>query len=560
MTMEEIRDWISYVLAQRSRNWLGDPVDPAGYKKHGQVYIPHSDLNSAREIYATFEHLVHYVPGSNAWHVWNGVFHEKIDGDLLSQWMTTAYVDVHKAALEQVKAHFKAESDQMSKADDRTAHMKLYEKIMFKEHRDYRDRIHSNGGLQGLNTQVKQIFSVPDNFFGDDRRWLVLLNGVIDLYDLRARPVRPGDLQTLYSRLLDHDPARPVYRAVDAELRPWADSSRWRNFLETSLPDPELRKFLAVVTGAAFFGEAKTKIIPILKGEPDSGKTIYIDTIDALAAGYGGQPDTSSINRVSGPNFEQDQFRGLRFAGVTEPNTDRKVDDSFLKKFTGGDILSTRNLHARSVEWKSQGILFIATNKDLKFDTDDTAIMQRFATVPFPHQFFPKGQVPEGKEEFEQDLDLGPDLLADLDGILSWVLNGMLVYIDEGIDIPTAVERERERLHVEGNSAISWMINSVENNEQAFVVDPNPKHPKRNKTDFVALNDAHVVYCSWVVSDLGDDAPLDKRAFRAAIEKYLGVEIVKSGAWRIPGLVYRDRLQADELSSIPAQKVDIDHV
>ena len=543
--MSQIRDWITYNLSDQSKTWLGDPLDPWKYKQHAHRSIPHSDINAARNIHDKFQHLIHYIPGNNAWHVWNGVFHERIDGDLLAQWLCNSFLDVHKAALEVVKAHYEAEAAAMAKSDDKKKHMERYTKYMFKEHRAYRDRIHFNSGLTGLVAQIKHIFSVPDNFFNDDRQWLVLMNGVLDLYDLKENPPVPGDLNAVAARLLEHHPARPVWRAVNAELKPWVDAPRWRQFLATSLPDAELRKFLAVVVGAAFLAESKTKIIPVLKGKKDSGKTLFVDHLYLMAGGYGGQPDTGAIVRQSGPNFEQDQFRGLRFVGITEPNTDRKVDDSFLKKFTGGDILSTRNLHARSVEWKSQGILFVASNDDLKFNTNDHAIVQRFATVTFPYRFYPKGQVPEGKEDFIQDKALEVDLPGEFDGILNWVLNGMLVYLDEGIVIPASVERERETQVIAGNSVIAWLHDQVEVGGAAFILEDTAT--RTNKSDYVELGSAHLAYCSWY-GENEEGTPLGKKNFRRELTEYLDVELVQSGGNRVPRLVYKDRIDAEKLA------------
>ena len=544
MTMEDIRNWITYNLSDQSKTWFSSPADPKKYKEHAHENIPHSDVNAARNIHQTFQHRIHYIPGNNAWHVWNGIFHEKIDGDLLAQWLCNSFLDVHKTALEKVKDHYFAEAQQLS-GKDRIAKMKDYTGGMFKEHRAYRDRIHFNSGLTGLVNQIKHVFSVPDNFFNDDRQWLVLMNGVLDLYDLKANPPAPGDLNAVAARLLEHDASRPVWRAVNAELSPYKDSTRWRDYLATSLPDGELRKFLAVVTGAAFLAESKTKIIPVLKGRKDSGKTVFVDTLYLMAGGYGGQPDTSAIVRQSGPNFEQDQFRGLRFIGITEPNTDRKVDDSFLKKLTGGDILSTRNLHARSVEWRSQGILFISTNGDLKFNTNDHAIVQRFATVTFPYRFYPRGQIPEGKEDFVQDRTLDQDLLEEFDGILNWVINGMLVYLDEGIVIPASVELERERQVIEGNTDIAWLEEAVANYEASFVIEETAN--RSNKSDYVALSDAHMEYCSWFVEN-ADGNPLGKQQFRKDLLEYLDVDLIKSGVHRVPRLVYKDRIQGEELA------------
>ena len=541
--MPDIQVWIKRNIQKRSSKWAPRKADSGEYIDYAKLHIPHSDLTAAREIFACFEHLIHYVPDLNQWHVWNEIYHEKVDGDLLARWMCYSMIDWHRKRLSEVKEHYVAQASALTTAALKKQKMDEYTKDFFKDHRDYRDRIHNNAGIEGLVNQIKRLFSVESSFFNDDRKWLVLQNGVIDLDELRRRPPAPGDLAGI--PLLDHDPARPVWRAVNASLQPGLDSNRWLGFLSSSQPDPELRRFLAVAVGAAFLAESKTKIIPVLKGPRDCGKTVFLDTINTFAGGYGGEPDTSALNKANGPNFEQDQFRGLRFVGVSEPDTDRKVDDSFLKKFTGGDTLSTRNLHAKSVAWKSQGILFCATNSDLKFNTTDNAILTRFATVTFPHQFFPPGQVPVGKEAYEWDQTLEIDLKREFDGILTWVLNGMLVYLHEGIKVPTAVEAVRRQQFVEGNTVVNWFENRVKNGDsEGFTYDPSPGRPN---THYVPLSDAHMAYCAWTIGELGVEAE-GKRRFSQAIQDLVGLPLVKSGEYRVPRLVRSDIIESEKLS------------
>lgn len=534
MSHEEIQGWIRYMLRSRVSTWFLETGDSIEWTEAARVRIPHSDINSAEEIYACFKDKIHYQPGSGSWYVWNGVFHEKIEGDLLARWMFKAYLVEHKAAIGMVRDHYKDIADTLA-GDNRKNKLQEYSKYKFGEHRAYRDRIHGNGGITGLMNQIKGEFSVPDNYFSEDAQWLVFLNGVLDLYALRENPPMPGDIAGLVDRLLPHDPARPVWRCVNADLRVGAESPRWNQYLNTSLPNGELRKFLATVAGAAFMGQSKLKTIPVLKGRKDSGKTIFIDTLDQLAGGYGGQPDTAAINKVGGggQNFEQDAFRGLRFVAVSEPDTDRKVDDSFLKKFTGGDTLSTRNLHARSVEWKSQGVLFFATNHDLKFNTSDKAILERFATVEFPHQFYDKVELPEGvSEEFLKDRSLEGALLEEMDGILTWVMNGALVYLYEsGVYTPEAIRMYRVQQYVEGSTVIQWLQDIQAGDNVGIEWDS-----AAQVSECMSVADLHHEYVMWCAAE--GEEPRGRKNFSREVQEYLGVQTARvRGTYRVPSLL-----------------------
>jgi P4 family phage/plasmid primase-like protien len=535
MTHEDIRESVNWRIMTNSRVWLESPKDEfAVFTKHAAKELPYSDLQSAQWIYECFSDTVHYVPGLGEWRVWNGVYHERIDGDLLADWLADTYVKWHKEALVKIRARYDTATSAMS-GEDKAKAERDYQKGTFGEHRSYRDKIHSHGGIMGLTAQIRRVFSVSDNYFSDDRQWLVLENGVIDLHDLRNNPPAPGDLASI--KLLEHDPARPVFRCMNASLDPEADDTRWLQFIRSSQPDPDLRKFLAVVAGAAFLGESKTKTIPVLKGPKDSGKTVFIQKLDDVSGDYGVEPDGSSINVSSNQNFEQDLFRAKRFVGISEPDTSHKLDESFLKKFTGGDTMSTRTLHARPVSWISQGVLFIATNNEMKFKATDRAIVDRLATVNFPHRFWPKGKAPEGQEQYVRDSTLEFALSLEHNGILSWILNGMLTYLaEDGIEIPEVIEKHRDQQYAEGSSVFMWVDDQLKTDKTIWrmVTDPRPSN------QYATVLDLHVEYQTWAVFNAPDDIK-GRKNFSEDLTEYLGVSTVKSNSMRVPGIVAADR-------------------
>ena len=526
MTSVGVQEWLLYRFTEVSKGWLaGTNLEEMAER------IPYTDYTAAIALYDTFKDRIHYIHETKSWFVWNGIYHEKIEGNLLADWMARVFIDNHNTALRKVKEKYLAVAAGLA-GDDKVNKMNEYNKYTFGDHRKYRNGIHSSAGISGLTKQIMNRFSFNGSMFNDDTQWVVFKNGVLDLYDLRNRPVRPGGLAELETRLLPHDPARGVYRCIDAELRAGARNDAWMKFMATSQPDPELREFLAVMCGAALLGENRTKTIPVLKGPKDSGKSVFINTMLGLFGGYGDEPDTKSILITNGPNFEQDKFRGLRFAGMTEPSSTRKVDDSFLKKFTGGDYLSTRNLHERSLSWKSQGILFIATNIDLKFNSGDEAIRNRFAYVEFPNKFYHKHELPaELGEEFLIDAQLEARLANEHDGILSWILNGALMYLMNGtVHIPEAVKNKRTRQYVEDNPVHLWAEESVLGEDGPFKLVDSMENV--SATNCAKIADLYADYQKFCYSELNAD-PISRRKFSAEVQAFLAVERIKSGDWRL---------------------------
>lgn len=532
MPSDDVRVWVDFVLGQAAQSWIRH--DPADLKSLSARSIPHSDLYAAEIISQTFSGRIAYVPASDEWRIWNGVYHELFDGERVLHWLCKSFAQHHAWALRKVKTLFEAEAPTLT-GDQKKTLWTQYNKLQFGEHRAYRDRVHMTGGIQGLMNEVKRCLSVSDTYFVNDRQWLVVENGVIDLWALQNNP--PQDISGIV--LLDHDPARPVWRSVAASFDPNADHRRWTAFLDSSQPDPELQKFLSVTTGAAYAAASKTKVIPVLDGPKDSGKTVFIDTIATLGGGYAAQPDGSAILKSGHQNFEQDELRGMRFVGISEPDTSQKVDDSFLKKFTGGDVLSTRTLYSKSVPWKSQGIVFFATNTDLKFPTTDKALVDRFATVMFPNAFYPKGKAPAGKEAFVKDKTLEFALQQEHDGILNWVLRGMLDYFTDGIEIPDVIEQHRGKQYAEGSSVHIWADEVLKANQGTYVLDSTD----RPASHWAKVSDLHSQYVDWMITN-GEGRYEARPTFSKQLTRYLGLDTKQSNGFRVVGIVSTEHLPA----------------
>lgn len=531
---EMLQKWITLSINRHAHTWLrkddGSSYSEAEYGPAVAKRIPMSDLSAADELRKCFDGTIHYAAESKRWYVWNGIFHEKVDGDLLSYWITEAFVKAQRWALQEVKQWYTVAASSLT---GKAAQQKMaeYSQGLFKEHRMYRERIHNHGGFTAMGNNMRGKFGVADSYFTNDQRWLVFWNGVVDLHELLENPPQVGRLDQI--KLLHHDPKRPVWRCIEAEFNPWAEAPRWQHYLNTSQPDPELRKFLAVTAGAALIGQSKIKTIPVLTGPRDSGKTVFTDTMSNLFGWYGGQPDTTAINKASGTNFEQDKLRGLRFVAISEPNVDRKVDESFLKKYTGGDAISSRNLHASSSEWKSQGVMFFATNLDLKFNTTDNAILSRLATVEFPHRFYRIAEVPKGKEDFLIDYTLEPDIQKEFSGIINWIFNGALVFLAEGVVIPEAVHLYRHEQELDGSSVMSWLETHVKTGESPYTLDPVGTE-RKNKSDYADVKSVYMAYSMWCMEE-GENL-VSRKVFGKEIRQHLDVEFIRSGSWRIPRL------------------------
>lgn len=488
-------------------------------------WIPFSDLNAARLVRLRLDNVMTYTGNDNQgkWYFWNGVFHEEIHSGRIAEMVAEAFADQVTHAMDAVKQHFESRALAAEAQGNTQAANTIRDayKKGWKPYIGYENRIHNDSGLRALKNRIRIQCAKEPTFFDDDRRWLVCQNGVIDLEEFRT---------TLKVRLLPHSPERPVTRALSCDFNRDATAPQWEHFLETSLPDVELREFLQRLVGAAFLGESKVKAIANLQGPKDCGKSVFVTTLTDLAQGYGVQPSPTALTKENGVNYEQEKLRGKRFVGVSEPSIGSKLDDTFCKQVTGGDIVNTRTLYQAGSGWVAQCVMFIASNHTVQLNTRDQAFLERLCFIKFPHQFFDASEA----DEFEphiKDPDLERKLKEEHEGILQWVTYGMYYFLTRGVDKPTSVKKAGLKVAEESSSALSWVAEKVSEGylEVAENVSDYPL------SAYALLGNLYRMYQGDMEAD-GERKYLGKHAFSAHLQSMYG-DTVDANGRRIPKLV-----------------------
>jgi putative DNA primase/helicase len=259
-------------------------------------------------------------------------------------------------------------------------------------------------------------------------------NGTLDLRDRTVRPADPADLIT---------------KVASGAYDPGAPQGFWESFLETVLPDQEEREYLRRVLGQALYGAVREHLFPVLTGTGANGKGT---TYGAVAHAWGDyaavvNPDLLMIKANSG-GPEMMVLRGARLVVASELGKGRVLDDSLMKRLTGGDVLTARHLYSEPVTWSPTHQLLYVTNHKPQTEGDDDAVWRRMRIVPF------NVVIPEE----ERRLDLGEELLLHADAILTWAVAGYFDHEDNGgMREPEAVLRATAAYRHE-NDAMSRFI------------------------------------------------------------------------------------------------------
>lgn len=534
---DSITDPMHLVWQECSDWWIeliGQAANVATFDKEiAKNSLPYSDVDAAEWVAERLRHRISYIDAFDTWYVWDGRVHRPLENDSFMIMLVKRFAREYRDALTFVQEVYETEVSALLAAGNNATSQPVkdlradYKQGRFREHRTYRTGLHSARANRSLLAQMRSEFNVPTNYFDDDRRWLVIDNGVIDLDETRR--------EKRVMKIYDHSPERRVTRYLKAKYDPNAKSPVWNFYLETSIPDPEVRRFLQKVTACAFMAEPKLKVIPNLSGPANSGKSVFLDIFCALSrggSGYASEPPATALMHVNGQNFEQDKLRGKRFVGVSEPNPNDKLDEGFVKKVSGGDWTETRTLHKTGTGWIPQCVMFIASNDPVRFNTRDDALLNRVALIDFPKHFVRREEAKDGDDVAIEGLE--GMLLEESSGILLWLINGMYMYLHEGLTQPDAVKQNRTEMRVVSSTALRWVQDMKDDGYIEEV--PRERQHEFAASHWLTFTDAWESYQKWAFSS-NERFTLSKHNFGKDLDQAFGKRKRSDSALRVPGLV-----------------------
>ena len=282
------------------------------------------------------------------------------------------------------------------------------------------EKCESAAGLNGLLSIAAALpeFSVTVEQLDANPYYLNVTNGTFDLFSQELRRHDPRDRITSVTR----GAHRPDERG----------SGEWERFLESIMPDPDERAFLQRVVGQGLVGAVGEHIFPVLTGTGSNGKSTFYEALVAALGSYAIVIDPSLLmaqdgRRGGGP--EMLRLMGTRIAIGSETNEGQKLDESVMKRLTGGDSLEARNLYKPPVQWTPSHQILYVTNHLPKVRGDDPAVWRRIRVIPFDVV------IPDD----QKDVGLKDRLILDADSILSWAIAGYYDYRDGGMRPPASV-------------------------------------------------------------------------------------------------------------------------
>jgi len=505
---------------------------------------------------------LHHVSATRTWYAWNGRIHQPLDSDVLVVFLIMKFHEQFTLALAYIEDNISKRSlvttsaltDALTAEKDNSSDTDPNYAKEFNRQRSFRDYLASSRGINAVISLIRANCETPQVAFEEDQAYFVCRNFVFLLDELRnPKSEKPW---------VDfHSPDRLVTRYFDADYQAFTDeeveNSAFMHYLRSSLRESdtqdEIIEFLQTVMGASFMGTSKLKTILNITGPPNSGKSIFIELFHRLGdngSRYCAMASAEAIKKNDSTNFAQDEFRSKRHITISEPDTSDKIDNDFLKTFTGDSMITTRTLNAKSSSWTPQGILTIASNAVLKIDFKDQAIKERVKIIEFPYSFVTN---PQGPFERQRIDDLMERLTTDRERsiILYWVVQGMSKFANNNlrIDTPDQITELQGRLFMHQSQAERWIEEYTESG-YIYIVPPEEAHTYKDNA-YLTTQEAYDLFRLWASSS-GERRTASKRFFLDDLSNTM--EIFNYGRTkRIRYLMKANSKTSNDTTSIPAR-------
>lgn len=280
--------------------------------------------------------------------------------------------------------------------------------------------------VKGALAQAAPYLAKPARAMDADPWLLTVDNGTLDLRQ------QPETLDGM--RLAGFRRANLITRLAGAGFNPQAAAPQFEKFINRILPDPEVRLFVQKLLGYCLTGDTSEQIFVIFYGTGKNGKSKLVDLIRKIFGDYAATIPVGVFldgkeKKADGPKPSIAKLPGVRLVLMSEPDKGEALSEGLVKEVTGGEPMETRKLNRDPFEFRPEFTPIMVTNHRPIIRGQDVGIWRRVILVPFEVFITPE----------ERDPHILDKLLEEKEGVLNWLLTGLWLWREEGLDPPAKI-------------------------------------------------------------------------------------------------------------------------
>lgn len=242
-----------------------------------------------------------------------------------------------------------------------------------------------------------------------------------------------GTLNLGTGEFYSHKPQDRLTVICPVKYEERADCELWRGFMEQRFPDINTRRFIQRMCGLMVTGFSPEKAFFIIRGDQDSGKTVFIETLNKILGDYANKVNKSTLMKSKTEKAQAEKsvaLVGRRMVYVDESDRGDQIDAAFIKEVTGGDTtLVARRLYEQEFQCPAEFTICLVTNFRPRMTGEDTALWRRCYLIEFGESIPRENQV----------LGWGDLLKGEYPGILKWMIDGYQDWKENGLAPPEEV-------------------------------------------------------------------------------------------------------------------------
>lgn len=227
---------------------------------------------------------------------------------------------------------------------------------------------------------------------------------------------------------------------------------KWLAFLGEFQPDPEVRKLVQVSYGIGLLGLTVQKLF-FHYGNGANGKSVAMEVICRV---LGEAAVTLPSSSFFGPNGQAGaaspdiaRLYGRRLLRVKELPKDEPLKEDLVKELTGGETMTGRDLFAGYFDFQPLFVAHMSGNNYPKITGTDNGIWRRMTVI-----LWPKTLEDARQRDFEEVV---LEFMNERAGILNWLIEGALIYLAEGLQIPDSVRHETQKYRDEMDQTAAFV-------------------------------------------------------------------------------------------------------
>lgn len=257
-----------------------------------------------------------------------------------------------------------------------------------------------------------------------------------------------------------HDPTDMFMQIAAVEYDGRADCPAWRKRLDELHDDPVARTAIQRIYGMTLTGLISDQAFYIYQGKGGDGKSMTNGVIGQMLGDYfrSASPKTflQSRQEKSGSDHQSDivRLRGdIRLVVADEPKKGSTWDGERIKQVTGSRITARAPNAVEEITFIPRWQLIVECNPLPKAPSDDRGFRRRFKLLPWVKTY----GVTQGLSD-EAPHIVEARLLAEAPGILNWMIEGAVAWLNSG-DVP---EPELSRMAsssfwASGSGLVEWL-------------------------------------------------------------------------------------------------------